>query len=296
MNDAMQQTDCLQRFLFDEAPVRGAVVSLEATWQEVLSRHDYPALIQQLLGQMMAAAALLGANLKVDGTLILQMQGSGALRLAVVEYTHEHTLRATAKWDPVLPDLPLAELLGDEGRFVMTLEPKTEKARTWQGIVALEGNSVADMLENYMSRSEQLDTRLLLAADPRRAAGMLLQRLPDGQGDPDGWVRTRTLTETLTADELLTLPPLTILQRLYNEEQVRVFDPLPLAFSCTCGRERVADMLKMLGVHEAGEILAEQGSIEIECEFCRQLYVFDEDETNQLFQMDVMSSSQQARH
>ena len=292
----MSQTDCLQRFLFDQAPVRGAVVSLEDTWRHVLTRHTFPAAVRTLLGEMMAAASLLGANLKFDGTLILQMHGTGPLRLAVVEYTHERTLRATAKWEGTPQNGPLPALLGSDGRFVLTLEPKLDKSSTWQGIVALEGDTVGAMLENYMRRSEQLDTRLILGADANRAGGFLLQRLPEGQGDPDGWTRALTLADTLKADELLTLAPLDILHRLYHEETVRVFDQEPLAFACTCSRERVGEMLKMVGAEEAASILQEQGSIEIGCDFCNQRYVFDEDEVNELFQMRVIDSAHNARH
>lgn len=291
-----RNTDCLQRFLFDGAPVRGAVVSLEDTWQHVLARRSYPAPVRALLGEMMAAAALLGANLKFDGTLVLQMHGTGALKLAVVECTHERTLRATAKWQGTPDDLPLPALLGEGGRFVMTLEPRATDAQTWQGIVALEGDSVGAMLENYMLRSEQLDTRLVLAADGARAGGLLLQRLPDGHGDPDGWPRACALADTVQAQELLTLAPLDLLTRLFHQEEVRVFDDEALSFACTCSRERVAEMLKMLGAQEAGDILAEQGSIEIGCDFCNQHYVFDEDEVNALYQIDVMAAAREARH
>jgi molecular chaperone Hsp33 len=292
----MSHTDTLQRFLFDEAPVRGAVVSLEDSWRQVLARRSYPAPVRTVLGEMMAAAALLGANLKFDGTLILQMHGTGALRLAVVECTHERTLRATAKWEGDPQAMPLPALLGEGGRFVLTLEPRTDKSQTWQGIVALEGDSVGAMLENYMLRSEQLDTRLILAADSSRAGGFLLQRLPDGHGDPDGWPRARMLADTLKPDELLHLEPLEVLQRLYHEETVRVFDGESMAFACTCSRERVAEMLKMVGAQEAGEILLEQGSIEIGCDFCNQHYVFDEEEVDALYQMDVIAAARESRH
>lgn len=292
----MSQSDALQRFLFEDAPVRGALVCLENSWMQVLSRRGYPQPVRDLLGEMMAAAALLGANLKFDGTLILQMHGTGALRLAVVECNHERCLRATAKWEGEPESQPVAQLLGEGGRFVMTLEPKTDKGQTWQGIVALEGDSVGAMLENYMRRSEQLDTRLVLAADASRASGMLLQRMPDGHGDPDGWARALTLSKTLKAEELLTLDSLEILRRLYHEDSVRVFEPESMSFACTCSRERVADMLKMLGAQEAGEILHEQGSVEIGCDFCNQRYVFDEEEVNELYQMDVMAAASEARH
>jgi len=292
----MSQHDTLQRFLFDGAPVRGALVRLDGAWQQVLARRSYPAALKTILGEMMAAAQLMSANLKFDGALILQLHGSGPLRLAVVECNHDRTVRATAKWDGELPDAPILELLGGAGQFVITLEPKLDKAQTWQGIVALEGDSIGQMLENYMLRSEQLDTRLVLACDDNTAAGMLLQRLPEGHGEPEGWERIRILGGTLQAEELLTLPAADILHRLFHEETVRVFEPEGVSFSCNCSRERVGNMLKMLGGQEVGEVLLEQGSVEIVCDYCNQHYVFDEDDANELFNYDLVAAVREARH
>ena len=292
----MSQHDTLQRFLFDGAPVRGALVRLDGAWQQVLARRAYPAPLKNILGQMMAAAQLMSANLKFDGALILQLHGSGPLRLAVVECNHDRTVRATAKWDGDLPEAPILDLLGGAGQFVITLEPKLDKSQTWQGIVALEGDSIGQMLENYMLRSEQLDTRLILASNDSTAAGMLLQRLPDGHGEPEGWDRVRILGGTLQADELLTLPAADILHRLFHEETVRVFEPEAVSFSCNCSRERVGNMLKMLGGQEVGEVLVEQGSVEIVCDYCNQHYVFDEDDANELFDYDLVAAVREARH
>jgi len=292
----MSQADRLQRFLFEEAPVRGALVGLEESWRQVMARKQYPQPVRDLLGEMMAAAVLLGSSLKFDGTLILQMHGTGALRLAVVECDNERCVRATAKWEGVPASGPVADLLGDGGRFVMTLDPRTGDAQPWQGIVSLEGETVGEMLENYMHRSEQLDTRLILAAGEDRVGGLLLQRMPDSHGDPDGWARALSLGGTLSAGELLELDPRDILHRLFHEETLRVFDEEPVVFACTCSRERVGAMLKMLGVQEAASILQEQGSIEIGCEFCNQRYVFDEEEVNELYQLDVVAASREARH
>lgn len=292
----MSQHDTLQRFLFDGAPVRGALVRLDGAWQQVLARRAYPAPLKNILGQMMAAAQLMSANLKFDGALILQLHGSGPLRLAVVECNHDRTVRATAKWDGDLPEAPILDLLGGAGQFVITLEPKLDKSQTWQGIVALEGDSIGQMLENYMLRSEQLDTRLVLASNDSTAAGMLLQRLPDGHGEPEGWDRVRILGGTLQADELLTLPAADILHRLFHEETVRVFEPEAVSFSCNCSRERVGNMLKMLGGQEVGEVLVEQGSVEIVCDYCNQHYVFDEEDANELFDYDLVSAVREARH
>ena len=246
--------DVLQRFLFNEAPVRGALIRLDQAWQEILSHHAYPPRLRDLLGELLAAGALLAANLKFDGTLVMQMQGSAALKLAVVEINADHTLRATARWDGELDDdASVAALLG-QGQFVITLDPRNG-SQPYQGIVALEGDNVAAMLEHYMLRSEQLDTRLLLACNGDSAAGMLLQRLPEGHGDSDGWPRVQALAETVSAEELLTLPADTLLYRLFHQESVQCFEPASLNFACTCSRERVAGMLQMMGAEEVASVI-----------------------------------------
>ena len=184
-------TDTLHRFLFEHAPIRGEIVHLDA-WQTVLERHEYPPVLRDLMGELCAAAVLLAATLKLKGSLVLQIHGKGAVKLLVVECTGDMELRATAKWAGELAQGGLAELIGD-GRFVITLDPKDGK-QAYQGIVALEGDSVAEILQNYMTRSEQLETRLWLAADGQHAAGMLLQKLPDKAGqDEDAWERASLL-------------------------------------------------------------------------------------------------------
>jgi molecular chaperone Hsp33 len=295
MTDTIQHPDTLQRFLFDGTPVRGALVRLDAAWQEVLSRRDYPTPIRSALGELLAAGQLLAANLKFDGTLVLQLQGKGALKVLVVECNADRTVRATAKWEGEVADVGLRDLVGEGGVFVITLDPKNGND-PWQGIVALEGGSIAEMLSHYMQRSEQLDTWMMLAADGTTAAGVLLQRLPDGHGDADGWPRVQMLAETLQREELLGLDADVLLNRLYHEEQVRVFDAEPVSFLCNCSRERVGEMLKMLGDEEVAEIVLEQGSVEIGCDFCNQQYVFDEDDISELFDYDVTETERQARH
>lgn len=175
----------------------------------------------------------------------------------------------------------MAALLG-QGQFVITLDPRNG-SQPYQGIVALEGDNVAAMLEHYMLRSEQLDTRLLLACNGDSAAGMLLQRLPEGHGDSDGWPRVQALAETVSAEELLTLPADTLLYRLFHQESVQCFEPASLNFACTCSRERVAGMLQMMGAEEVASVIQEQGSVEVQCDFCNQRYVFDEDDAAGLF-------------
>lgn len=291
----MNSHDTLQRLIFENAPVRGEIVQLDATWRAVLERHTYPPVLRNLLGELMAAAALLSATLKFSGSLVMQMQGSGAVKLLVVECNSDMTMRATAKWEGELAAAPLPDLLG-EGRFVITIDPK-EGGQTYQGIVSLDGDTVAEVLQNYMTQSEQLDTRLWLAGDGERAAGMLLQRLPgDDHGDEDAWNRAILLGATITQEELLHLPAVEIIRRLYHEEDIRVFESHPISFRCSCSRERVADMLRMLGYAEVQSILAERNGVEVGCEFCNRQYAFDRVDAEQLFAAEVITPAGPALH
>lgn len=271
-------SDSLTRFLFDRHPVRGEFASLDASWLAVLERRSYPPAIRRVLGETLAAAALLSATIKYDGLMTLQIQAKGLLRLLVVQVTAERTLRALARWDESAgrleqeASIPLADLCG-HGTLVLTIEPASGEA--YQGIVALDGDSIAEALEAYFERSEQLPTHLCLAADECRAAGLLVQRLPGSDSDADLWNRVEQLSATLGAEELLTLDAATLLRRLFHEEDVRVFEDQPLAFRCTCSRERTGGMLRALAPAEVRELLAEQGEISVDCEFCGQRYRFD---------------------
>lgn len=288
-------SDSLQRFLLENTPVRGEIVHLDATWRAVLERRSYPARLQSLLGEMMAAAALLSATLKFDGSLIMQMQGNGPVKLLVVEATSGQTLRATAKWDGEIPQGDLATLLGD-GRFVISIVPEGG-AQTYQGIVGIEGKSVARVLEHYMEQSEQLETRMWLASDSRQAAGMLLQKLPAAPShDADAWNRATQLGGTIRPDELLGLPATRIIHRLYHEEDVRVFDPRPVAFRCSCSRERVTSMLRMLGREEVQSIIEERRSVEVDCEFCGRHYAFDAVDAEQVFAAELITRAPPTKH
>jgi molecular chaperone Hsp33 len=288
-------SDSLQRFLLESTPVRGEIVHLDATWRAVLERRRYPAPLQSLLGDMMAAAALLSAILKFEGSLIMQMQGNGPVQLLVVEATSEHTLRATAKWEGDLAQGNVTELLG-AGRFVISIVPSGGK-QTYQGIVAIEGESIAQVLEHYMAKSEQLETRLWLASDSQQAAGMLLQKLPAAPTqDEDAWNRAKQLGETIRREELLSLPAREIIRRLYHEEDVRVFESRPVAFRCSCSRERVTSMLRLLGHDEVKSIIAERNTVEVDCEFCGRHYTFDAVDAEQVFAADVITRPQPTRH
>lgn len=268
---------------------------LDATWRAVLERREYPEPLERLLGEMMAAGALLSATLKFDGALIMQMQGEGPVRLLVVEVTSEHTLRATAKWEGDIESGGIRALLGN-GKFVITIAPESGK-QAYQGVVSLDGNTVSEVLEHYMAKSEQLDTRLWLASDQSKAGGMLLQRLPEHpEYDEDAWNRATTIGETITKQELLTLPARDIIHRLYHEEDIRLFEERPTAFRCSCTRDRVTAMLRLLGREEVQSILTERDHVEVACEFCGRQYVFDAVDAEQVFASEIQASAGQTKH
>lgn len=293
-------TDHLRKFMFDNAGVRGELVELDRTWQRVRHQRGYPPAVEILLGQLLAAAALLSANLKFDGTMILQLHGDGPLRLLVVECNSQLQLRGTAKLAPdaVIPDdadlNSLVNLHGN-GRFVITLDPKyrREGQQAYQGVVPLEGTDIASVLEHYMRHSEQLDTKLYLAADTQVVRGLLLQKLPleggiaSDEPDLDTWQRAVALANTLHTPELLSTPIEQLMRRLFWEETIRVFEPQQPAFHCTCSREKVGSMLKMLGREEIDDALLEMEKLAIDCDFCGLHYEFDRVDCTQLFADDV---------
>lgn len=283
-------SDRLLPFLFESADVRGAVVSLDATWREVLARRAYPVAVRSLLGEAMAAAALLSSTLKFDGALVLQTQAASAaapVRLLVVECNADLSLRATARLGEAMPDAAapsLADLVGD-GKLVVTLDPRDGEA-AYQGVVPLESEQLAGALEHYMTHSEQLDTRIFLAADENRAAGLLVQRMPaEGGAAAVGsrWDDAVALSATISSRELLTLAPREVVRRLFHEIDLRIFEERPAVFRCTCSRERVTGMLRMLGRPEVESIVAEQGRVSVDCDFCHQTYAFDPIDAAQVF-------------
>jgi len=295
--------DTLQKFIFDNAAVRGELVEIADAWREIQARHGYPKAVRAVLGEMVAAAALLSANLKFNGAIVMQIHGDGPVRLLVVECDAQLRLRATAKLASgaeVPDDASLPGLLNahGKGRFVITLDPldKVPGQQPYQGIVPLDGGDMATVIENYMLRSEQMDTKLWLAADDRIARGLLLQKLPrdggtGGQARHDGeeedqeetWNRAVMLGATLKQEELLSTDIQTLLKRLFWEETIRVFDPVHPQFHCGCTRDKVGNMLKMLGKAEVEAALAELGGLGINCDFCGKYYAFDKVDCAQLF-------------
>lgn len=277
----MDTQDQLYRFVFESLDIRGELVQLDASWKAVLERYAYPAAVAEQLGQAMAAVLLLSATIKYDGSLILQSQSSGPLRTLVAQATQQRTVRGLAHWQG---DLPEAGQLADNfGSGQMMLTVINQGGDRYQGIVGLEGKNLAEALERYFSNSEQLASRFWLMADGERAAGLFLQQLPSQQERQLAWERIGLLAATVTREELLNLPAPTLLHRLFHEEQVRLFEPEPVAFRCSCSRERVGHSLRAMGKAELDAILAEQGAIEVDCDFCNRHYHFDAIDTEQLF-------------
>ncbi|MFK3736412.1 Hsp33 family molecular chaperone HslO [Massilia sp. TN1-12] len=302
--------DTLQKFIFDNAAVRGELVEISNAWREIQSRHDYPKAVRSLLGEMVAAAALLSANLKFNGSIVMQIHGDGPVKLLVVDCDADLHLRATAKLRDgavVADDAKVEELLnaGGQGRFVITLDPqdKVPGQQPYQGVVPLVGDDIATIIENYMLRSEQMDTKLWLAADDQVARGLLLQKLPrnsniEGQvaqaseeEDAETWNRAVMLGQTLKQEELLSTDVETLLKRLFWEETIRVFDPLHPEFHCTCSREKVGNMLKMLGREEVESALHDLGELGINCDFCGKHYGFDAVDCAQLFASETTADA-----
>jgi molecular chaperone Hsp33 len=277
----MPDNDSLQRFLFEQTNVRGELVHLDATWRAVLERRDYPPVVRDLLGEAMAAAVLLGATIKYRGSLIMQIQGKGPISLLVVQVTSGRTLRGMAQWEGELKPGSLKELFGD-GTLVITIEPEAGRER-YQGIVGLGDAGLSQALEGYFQRSEQLATRLWLAADTQRAAGLLLQEMPSESHDPDAWSRVVHLGSTITSPELLELSFLDVIRRLYHEEDVRIFDAEPVSFRCSCSRGRIVETLRGLGYDEVRDILNDQGTVSVDCSFCNQHYEFDAVDVERIF-------------
>ncbi|MEY4597589.1 MAG: hypothetical protein RLZZ445_386 [Pseudomonadota bacterium] len=288
-------SDSLQRFIFEHAPIRGELVQLAATWQAVTERHDYPAPLRRVLGELMAASALLAATLKFEGTMILQLHGSGPVKLIVVECSSGHAMRATAKWEGDIPEGNLRTLLGS-GRFAISLVPESGQ-QSYQGVVDLNADSIAAALEHYMATSEQISTRIWLACDEQRSAGLLLQKLPERESaDADAWPRAEHLASTVKSEELLGLEPQQLLHRLFYEEDLRVFDPRPVFFRCSCSRDRVVGMLRMLGRDEVRSVIAERGDVEVHCEFCNRRYAFDAVDSEAIFAGDIAAAAARTRH
>jgi molecular chaperone Hsp33 len=275
----MQENDQLFRFSFDNLDIRGELVHLDQAWQEVLARHEYPEAVRVQLGSGLAAAALLSLTIKFKGNLILQIQGDGPLKSLVTQAGSDGSLRGLARWDGLVPQGPLQEVFGDS-RMVITMIP--EAGERYQSIVEMTGETLADALSLYFMQSEQLPTSFQFHVSENRTAGLLLQALPLSSTSharqtqhQEDWQRINLLADTITPAEIQQLAVPALLHRLFHEEQVRLHAPKPLHFSCTCSRKKVENTLISLGESELRAILAEEGHIKVDCEFCNTHYTFD---------------------
>ncbi|EOU9539796.1 Hsp33 family molecular chaperone HslO [Cronobacter dublinensis] len=273
----MAQHDQLHRYLFENYAVRGELVTVSETWKQILENHDYPLPVKTLLGELLVATSLLTATLKFAGDITVQLQGDGPMTLAVINGNNQQQMRGVARVQGEVPvDADLKTLVGN-GYLVITITP--EEGERYQGVVGLEGDTLAACLEDYFMRSEQLPTRLFIrtgeAQGQPAAGGMLLQVLPAQDAQTDDFNHLATLTETIKADELFTLPANDVLWRLYHEEEVTVYDPQAVEFKCTCSRERCADALRTLPDEEVTQILEEDGEVDMHCDYCGTHYVFD---------------------
>ncbi len=295
--------------MFEHYPIRGHLVHLDASWCALIEHREYPEAIRTILGEAVVASLLLAATLKFEGVLSLQLQGAGPVQLLLAQCTSGLGVRGLARYreDEASGSQAaggIADLIG-AGNLTVTLE-SDDGSQRYQGIVPISGARLADSLQLYFENSEQLPTRLWLYADERGAAGMLLQRLPGegtrgwaGAGAPaadlaaidDAWRRVQLIGATLTAEELRTLADAQILQRLFNEDDVRLFESAPVYFRCRCSRERVSGMLQGLGEAETRSVLAEQGDVEVRCDFCNRAYVFDAVDVAQLFNAGMSSDA-----
>lgn len=271
----MSVQDQLHRYLFENVAVRGELVNVSHTWQEIVRNHDYAEPVKTLLGELLVATSLLTATLKFDGDITVQLQGDGPLTLAVINGNNRQELRGVARVKEgaeIAPGSTLKEMTGN-GYLIITITP--EKGERYQGVVGLEADTLAGCLEDYFMRSEQLPTRLFIRTTEQGAAGILLQVLPAQETSQDDFNHLAMLTETVKAEELITLPANDVLWRLYHQEEATVYDPLPVMFKCTCSRQRCGEVLKTLPESEVDEILKEDGKIDMHCDYCGTHYVYD---------------------
>ena len=300
----MHDRDSLHRFLFEQYPIRGHLVHLDAAWRALIEHREYPQAIRDTLGEAVAASLLLAATVKFEGVLSLQLQGAGPVHLLLAQCTSGLGVRGLARYrDADAAGLVrIGDLIGG-GNLTVTLETDAG-AQRYQGIVPIAGERLAEVLQGYFDNSEQLPTRLWLHADGKSASGMLLQKLPGASSLPasdavlieDAWRRVQLIAQTLTAEELRTLADAEILRRLFNEDDVRLFEPSPVYFRCRCSRDRVAGMLQGLGEAETRSVLAERGEVEVRCDFCNRAYVFDAVDVVQLFKAASLRDSGSSVH
>jgi molecular chaperone Hsp33 len=291
----MNNQDKLQRFLFEGAFVRGEIVHLNKTYQMIIEQHEYPLIIRQLVGQALILVCLLTGIIKFKGRLTLQFQNKSGLKLLLAQSNQELQIRALAQWEGELDEAQLAQDL-KKGILAIIMDPDSSTQR-YQGVVSWRGDSLAESIEGYFKDSEQLLTRIWTAVDDTRAAGLLLQALPsEGEDNTAHWEHLTILTDTIKPDELLGLETKVLLHRLYVEENVRVYDPAPVEFKCTCSPERGQNAILLLGREEAEEELQLKQVIVVRCDFCNREYIFDRVDVENIFRQGGIPPSSTQIH
>lgn len=288
-------SDKLHRFLIENLNIRGEWVSLNNSWQEIQNSAKYPKAVRHVLGEALAIVSLLAESLKFDGSLTLQIRGTQPVTMLVVQATSEGDIRGIAKWQgEILDNTPFSELFG-AGTMVISVEnnPKSEarKSEQYQSLVSLEGDSLATCLTEYFAQSEQLETKLWLAVDDKSVAGLMLQSIPTeatandslDTNEKNNWNHATILADSLSKDELLSLDVKTLLHRLYHEEDLRLYNPKPLRFKCSCSQTKIDRMIYAFGETDANALIQEQGTIDVDCEFCNKHYVLDKIDITRLF-------------
>lgn len=268
--------DSIQRFSFDDFPVRGEIVSLDSAWRAVLEGQDYPTPVRRQLGELVAATVLLASTLKYEGRLTAQVESDGPLSLMVVQCTHTLAMRGVARFSDLKNAQSFSELT-QQGRLVITIDTK-DRRQPYQGVVPLVGDSLVHSIEHYFETSVQLPARLWLRSDARSVSGLMLQKMPETQdhaADEDAWQRVQYLGDTVKQQELAELSSLELIRRLFHEETLRVFNPRPVSFRCSCSKDGMGNVLKLLDATDIEELLEERGFIEVRCEFCNRVRQFD---------------------
>ena len=282
----MNDKDTLQRFIFENAPVRGQLIHLNDSFQTIITQHNYPSVMRQLLGEILVAVGLLSATIKMEGRLTVQFQGKERLKLLLAQCTHSFQLRGLAQWQGELSEAELLDQMKN-GVIAILIDPDKQVGQRYEGFVEWQGSSLASSIEGYFKHSEQLPTRLWIAVNDQKAVGLLIQAMPQEGGksisDDKDWEHIEHLTSTITSNELLTLDNQTILRRLYNQEDVRLFEPTAVSFGCTCSAIRSENALLMLGQEEVEQELKDKQKIVVKCEFCSKEYTFDRVDVARVF-------------
>ena len=272
--------DFIQRFLFDNYNIRGEFVRLEKSYQAIIEQHNYPPVISELVGQSLMTAVLLTETMKFNGQMTLQLQSDGPVSLLVAQCNHKRHIRALAKWRKDVEPINIKSALG-KGNIMITVE-YDDKVNPYQSIIPLEHKNVSDAVANYFICSEQLPTKFVLACDNNNAAGIMLQVMP-GDVDNDLWHEITALANTLTQSELLDLGVETILQRLFHEHDVRLFDKEEVTFRCKCTIQRMERAIITIGEEEANDILKTSKEIMITCDFCNSQFGFNKNQVTEIF-------------